>query len=1205
MKSSFNRTGGRLLAGAATIALSAAALSSPAHAIVPNDNFTSEEIVDEEGDVNGVGMIITNQVGLGSIGICTGTLINPRTVLFAAHCVNDRDASDYDGENVRASVTFTVDAFPGILDWFGTGQTNTDLLVYNINQIRYDPRSLQNPQALGFIEADIAIATLDTPVGTQFDPTTNSLVSTIPTWALLFSPLPSPDEIDPVNGTGYHVNITGYGGTGSGTTGNSEGIDFRRRSAENMLGGLLSLDDRNDAFFGGDGEPFLPQNLYQLDFDDPARTDGDDTTAPDFRDLNLYRDDPLVREGITAGGDSGGPLILDAANNDLSTENLQIGVLSGGSSFFGSTGFSAYGSSSFYQPLFLYWDYIVATNPYRYVSAIAGDGSWEDPNHWQTDLDPIYRVINEAGEVVNGLPTSPGAGLNGTDPDFGEVCIQTPFFFDPAGVDTTLPTNRCENVGTGETTVDGEPASTAAVSNNRGEAVLSAGTSNAPEETEVTAGESNNRGKALVTANTSNNRGEAVVSASAGDTGAQVISGSLEQPHATSILFPIEQAQYELGPAEEQPHGPSGGPPEFADADNPDPTLDNGLPGATGFVPDNIDPVVSADPAEQVNARYFDVTLSAAGTTTLSSDVTIDRLTVVGAAGLDIQADGDLTSLIDIMQGGGTINVDGALRTSGDYLMIAGILGGTGTVQTPFFTNIVGAIAPGTMGTIGTLGIDGNAILSSGSTLMIDIGPDNTSDLLEISGGASIGGDVVVGPGIMQQVNGLGQEYTILTAAGGLDGTFNENDISAILSQSFTYTDTAVLMQILAASYRTVIDTSDPVQRAYAQLFDQNRGNSALAELYGLDFADAATIQATFEGLAPVAETAVQQLAAQSFNNLQSFNASRLRESDLASSGGTIATLGNPLRTAQMQVSRGSQPILTGALGLDQGEEPTSVREGAIREDFALYLAGGLLNGSGESMPGYTTVETDVDGYFFGGGIEYFPSESSMIGLSGYYSDLEADVVLGQEAESKMLALSIYGSAKTEDGFVIDGQVSLTDLDVDTERTVSFLGGTQTLTSASSDGGFAAALGISYDLEGPMGTLSPGIELRYVDHSFDAVTETGGSLALAIDRPDFESLQGRIGLDYQKVTGAFQLDANIDFVHEYEDGPQAFSAQFASGTGPAVLFPLANGDKNWAEAGLSAQFGAGPAMLGVGFDTTIGRQNANAQTYRATATFKF
>ncbi len=78
------------------------ALSTNSYAVVPNDNNTSDEIVDEDGGVNGVGIFYAN-------GICTGTLINPRTVIFAAHCVNYRAASDY-GTSVPAAFAFEVDS---------------------------------------------------------------------------------------------------------------------------------------------------------------------------------------------------------------------------------------------------------------------------------------------------------------------------------------------------------------------------------------------------------------------------------------------------------------------------------------------------------------------------------------------------------------------------------------------------------------------------------------------------------------------------------------------------------------------------------------------------------------------------------------------------------------------------------------------------------------------------------------------------------------------------------------------------------------------------------------------------------------------------------------------------------------------------------------------------------------------------------------
>jgi uncharacterized protein with beta-barrel porin domain len=1147
----------RLLAGTAVAALSMAAAATPAHAVVPNETKTPADIVDNADAYRGVGMFFRAD-GF----VCSGTLINPRTVLFAAHCVNDIPEEEYNVNGVPAAWSFNVNALPGFQNWFANNfRSNPNLAVFNVNRIFWDQRSVEDAFGLGFIEADIALASLDTPA------------AGIPTWALLFTTLPAPDSIDPVRGTGYHVNMVGYGATGTAATGGSAGIDWRRRAAENMLGGFFSLDDQDNVIFGPGPDTF-PQNLYQFDFDSQNRNF--------VRDINVHRDDALPNEGTTAGGDSGGPLILGAANNTLSNEDLVIGVLSGGSRFFGgSQPFSSIGTTSFYQPLSLYWQYIVANNPYRYVSAKAGNGNWEDANHWQTDLDPMYRVINAQGQVVNGLPTTPELGPNGTDGDFGQICVE---FENPA--------DFCFDTGTGEEfgtfpAPDGNQATGGgtSVANNRAQVslddVITIDGTPAPGELAAleagftTVDLSNNR--ARVSLDDVTGAGGTTVS----DEGATVQSASTSARTSTGLVRSEQAAQNGATTL-------------------PAPTLANGLPGATGFVPNNIDAVTTAE--VRVDPRYYDVTLSQNGTTTLSSAVTIDRLTVRNNAGLTVGSAGSLRSLIDINQFGGRVNVNGTVTSVGDYTLFGGMLEGTGRINAPFLTSITGVFSPGTVGTTGTLTIGGNLVMSSGTQFMVDLGTGATSDRLAVTGIANVGGIVNVGTGIMGRVNGNGERYTIVTGTGGVTGTFSARSISSILRQTFIYQPNAVLMEISAASYNTVIDASNPVQAAYAQLFDQNRSNAALASIYGLDFSTADQIRSTFNGLAPVNEQAVRSLSAQSVNLLQNFNDARMREADKSRSGGKIAVTGRPLELAQMSLSPMGQPLGGALMAMQDGGE-TEMTETSLPDNVGIFVSVGYVSGDVDSLPGYN-VETDIDGFFASGGIEFYPGDNTMVGLSGYFSSLEADAPLNQRTDAQTYAASLYMRHAFVDGPVIDGQFSMGSMGFDTERQVQFLGSAQRLDSSSDDLLVSGALGLSYDLRTGFGTISPGIEARYASVNLGTVRETGGTLALAVDREKFTSTQARFGFDFEKQ-GMVSINANAQLVWEFEDGPQLLAANFASGIGPNANFVLDQGDHTWGEVGLTATVGNGPFQMSAGFDTTIGRDTADAQVMRATATYRF
>lgn len=124
--------------------------------ITINNNFTPTQARDPI-NINGIGQIVVDAGG-GSVGLCTASLINPRVVLFAAHCVNTRAATAYGAgsggvgiaigfeTNTRANAAGQPDELVNWLLGAGAGpgryQTNRAQQLYNIEQVFYNPASL-------------------------------------------------------------------------------------------------------------------------------------------------------------------------------------------------------------------------------------------------------------------------------------------------------------------------------------------------------------------------------------------------------------------------------------------------------------------------------------------------------------------------------------------------------------------------------------------------------------------------------------------------------------------------------------------------------------------------------------------------------------------------------------------------------------------------------------------------------------------------------------------------------------------------------------------------------------------------------------------------------------------------------------------------------------------------------------------------------
>ena len=996
-------------------------------------------------NITGVGQVVTNSGG-GSVGTCTGTLINPRTVIFAAHCVNTRPAEAYGSATggTAISVGFQQNNLGPLRRWLGLDGapapflTDTARAIYNVENVWYDVRSLDG----GFIQADVAIATLDTPA---FD---------IPTWAMLFTPLDGQE----------HVTVTGYGSTGVGTQGSAISGGFRRRVAENYVSFLGSLNDRNEFLFGSRGS--YEQNHYMSAFNDPNPNYNPGAGKFDFG-LFGANDTALPVEGITGPGDSGGPLILD----QKFSEKVILGVLSGGSRFFGAQPFGSYGTHSFYQPLSSFWDVIVANNPYVYATNKEGNGEWTDASHWVQLMDPSYKIVVD-GELVNGVPSAPGDGITGTGAKFGDICFldQCQDFTDP-----------------GQSMVDGDP-------------------------------------------------------------------------------FFVE-----------------------------------GGPGSTNFVPNN----VTANPTEGVRPRYYDVTLSARGTTTLSNaSVAIDTLTMDGMARLTVAEGASLRVLGDYTQAMGWTDVDGTLRANEMFVM-TGILSGSGTIQTPFLTTASAQISPGGKG-VGTLTVDGNMIIGSGSTLFIDAS-NKGADSLVVTGALSLSDPTdptSVGPRLTFAVTGamnaprFGQSFTLATAQGGIGGTFGEvQTFAGLLRPKLTYGDNEITMTIDAARITDIILGKNPNAQAFGAALDTLRGSSydALYNLYGMiDLMGAEALTATLAGMGPQIDLTNQSL--------------QQRQSRMLSNqvGDRLALLGGGLSGAEngsMSIVGASDTFRSGIAALNGHRNvrmgisdlaPTGSSATMLPEGFSGFVAGGVY---GAAQSGAANLsDGSYTGSYFSLGLERAVSPKASFGVAMGYTDGRELSGTGM-SEATTTQVAAYGAYRLGGNAYLGGMASLDTVDLDTQRS-GFDGVVdRRLNGATGMTRYAASAEIGMNLAMSEGiTLTPRAQLGYERTALGGYSERGSETALAIDDLSIESVTARTGFtlagSHTTFGGGWTLIPQLkaDYVRRVAGGNDGMTVRFAAADQVAIALPLANGDTSWGELRGGVTLQRGNLTFGAGFETAIERE---------------
>lgn len=550
---------------------------------------------------------------------------------------------------------------------------------------------------------------------------------------------------------------------------------------------------------------------------------------------------------------------------------------------------------------------------------------------------------------------------------------------------------------------------------------------------------------------------------------------------------------------------------------------------------------------------------------------TIFAGSITGAGSIDVAGSGTLALTGDssgftgwtAVETGKSLAVIGIL---GGNIDVNGLLQGSGTVGGDVFVSTGGTIAPGN--SIGTLTILGN--YTQNGTYEVEIDDAGNSDLIQVGGTATIGGSslsVLAAPG-----NYLaGAQYTILTAAGGINGTYAAvTDDLPLFDIEVIYNSFEVLLALISNGTRFADVADNFNQLQVANTLDA-LGPNATGDLQFL------IDQLALQNTAGV-QRGLQSLDAELFGSTASIkfeatdlylranvNYLRQRIGIPVSAFTSFNTASDSSVMAGMAASQFASPSDTRLVSF---REPTldadsnrSGPEAARRADSGDILrSSGWIQGIGAA--GSVDGNGNAIGLDYGIGATAFGVDyqlgQTLVGMGGGYGH----TYVGQRHDFgnnqiDSLYFSLYGLQQL-DRFYLLGVTGYAYDDFNSRRYINIGGINSTAKGDYSGNEFYTYLEAGYGIPFARWTLQPIAGLRYLLLGQGSFTDSGaGAANLTVPGEAFDSLRyslgGRLGRTFETNWGFWAPYVQGRWSHEILENERLVDAGFAGVIGGSFV----------------------------------------------------